>query len=244
VSQVRFDPDGRGVSASFGRSVYARWLFPFGQPVPTKPGSTEDEAPDFVHLGPVPFSVGIVQRNNKQKYVIRDLLTGKVRVEKQLGEREGLYNPSVTPDGKWLAGTPEWNDGDRTVQFRDTATLTVRFTLPVIDFGDRTSGRFTPDGRFALYTDSGGQACVIELATGGLLARLASDDIPSHGIVMCRDASRAVGVRNDGLFASFVLRPAAKSGPLTDSELATCWFDLLSFDPLVALKAVDRLAGR
>src|SRR5439155_83307 len=144
-------------------------------------------------LGPAPFSLGVVQRNNKQKYVLRDVRTGKVRVEKQFGEREGLYNTDVTPDGKWVIGMPEWHDGERHVQFRDTDTLTVRFTLPVFDYGDRTTSRFTPDGRFAQFLDYTGKVCVIELATGGLVARLESDDLSVSTIVMARDATRAVG---------------------------------------------------
>jgi hypothetical protein len=184
-----------------------------------------------------------VQKNNAQRYVLRYLDTGKVRAERQFGPLQGLYNPDLTPDGRWLVGTPEWNNRDRIVQFHDTDTLRPRFTLPVVDYGDRSPTRFTPDGRFALYLDNAGKGLVIELASGGLVARLDSDDLSITSLVMAPDVSRVVGVRSDGLFESFVLRPPPPAGPLADRDLAKCWADLLAADPKVALAAVDRLAA-
>jgi WD40 repeat protein len=243
VHRVAFDPDGRGLSAAFGRGTLVRWALPALTPIPLRTGSTADEAPDLFHLGPTPFSLGIVQKNNTQRYVLRDLVTGKVRSERQFGQLQGLYNPDLTPDGRWLVGTPEWNDRDRIVQFHDTDTLRPRFTLPVVGYGDRSPTRFTPDGRFALYLDDAGKALVIELASGGLVARLESDDLSITSLVMAPDVSRVVGVRSDGLFESFVLRPLPPAGPLADRDLAKCWADLLAVDPKVAFAAVDRLAA-
>jgi WD40 repeat protein len=244
VYRVAFDPDGRGLSAAFyGRGTLVRWALPALTPIPLKTGSTADEAPNLFHLGPTPFSLGIVQKNNTQRYVLRDLISGNVRAERQFGQLQGLYNPDLTPDGRWLVGTPEWNNRDRIVQFHDTDTLRPRFTLPVVDYGDRSPTRFTPDGRFALYLDDAGKALVIELASGGLVARLESGDLSILSLAMAPDVSRVVGVRSDGLFESFVLRPPPPAGPLADRDLAKCWADLLAADPKVALAAVDRLAA-
>lgn len=242
INRIRFDPDGRGISAVDAQTRFARWLLPSAAAVAIPAAPTEDESPAQILPGPAPLSLGVVQRNNRQKFVIRDVLTGKVRAEKQFAERESLYNPDLSPDGRWVVGSTEWNYGVRSVQFRDTDSLTERFALPVYDYGDRTSSRFTPDGRFALLIDSSSKPCAVEIASGELIARLNADEFAVTHMILSPDASRAVAVRSDGLFATYQLRPRAAPTQHSDTDLLKAWDDLASADPRVGLPAADRLA--